>query len=91
MAGGYNEDHRVSSYIGAIPIEDPELIVLIMVDESQKIGGGGRIAAPAFAEFVKGSVPILGMRPKLENEWRLLDRNGKNEYAGHAERAVAGL
>ncbi len=91
VAGGYNEDHRVSSYIGAIPIEDPELIVLIMVDESQKIGGGGRIAAPAFAEFVKGSVPILGMRPKLENEWRLLDRNGKNEYAGHAERAVAGL
>ncbi len=91
VAGGYNEDHRVSSYIGAIPIENPELIVLIMVDESQKIGGGGRIAAPAFAEFVKGSVPILGMRPTVQEEWHLLKRSGKNEYAGRAKGAVAGL
>lgn len=91
VAGGYDGDRRLSSFLGAVPIEDPELVVLIMIDESQKIGGGGRLAAPAFSEFVRGSIPILGMKPGGGDTWRLLDNKKESTYANHAQKSVAGL
>ena len=62
--GQYLHHHNLASFFGVLPLEQPRLATLIMVDEG--LGGegtGGSVAAPAFARFAKKAVPILGIAP----------------------------
>lgn len=56
-------DHR-GLFIGFAPVENPRLIVAVTV-ESPRANGyyGGVVAAPAFAEIMKGSLSVLGVPP----------------------------
>jgi len=66
--GAYLKDKHLASFIGAVPLDNPRLVTLIMVDEGKsgdEAGGGGTVAAPAFAGFVRRAAPILGIVPKV--------------------------
>jgi stage V sporulation protein D (sporulation-specific penicillin-binding protein) len=59
---GYNEGRSITSFIGFAPYEDPEVAILIVVDEPQ--GGentiwGGTVAAPVFREIMEFSLKRL--------------------------------
>jgi len=56
-ASGYGEN-VVSSFIGFFPADHPRYGGLIVYDEPGNLGGGA-IAAPVFAEFVRNILPLL--------------------------------
>ena len=60
-----NEKH-ISSFVCGAPAEDPRLIVLVVVDESQKPGEhyGGTVAAPTAAKILKQSLIYQRVPPK---------------------------
>lgn len=71
--GGYNRKARLSSFVGAFPMNDPHYLVLVMVDEPKgtaKTYGyatGGWVAAPTVGRIVKQMGPMLGIMPVDED------------------------
>ncbi len=60
---------RVSSCVAYAPYDDPEIAVLIMVDEP--MGGsvyGSVVAAPYVADFLSNVLPYLGYEPQYTEE-----------------------
>jgi cell division protein FtsI (penicillin-binding protein 3) len=59
---GYTEDFVVS-FIGMAPIEDPELVVAVVIDAPQLDAAGGLAAAPVFAEVMEKALQQMGVGP----------------------------
>lgn len=53
----------MANFVGMAPIEDPDLVVVVMVDEPRKSHLGGMVAAPVFAEIVSQVLPYRGVYP----------------------------
>ena len=69
--GGYGEEREdrryVVSFAGFFPVEEPEIVALVVVDEpSASADSGGKAAAPFFADFAKFAARQL--RIPSENE-----------------------
>ncbi|MBI3753343.1 MAG: penicillin-binding protein [Deltaproteobacteria bacterium] len=62
--GGYASNKYVSSFIGFVPADNPELAILVVVDEPSGEFYGGAIAAPVFKEVAVQSLTYLGIFPK---------------------------
>jgi cell division protein FtsI (penicillin-binding protein 3) len=52
---GYT-DRYISSFVGMAPMDDPRLIVAVMVDSPKGAYYGGAVAAPVFAEVMHASL-----------------------------------
>lgn len=62
--GVYAEDKFVVSFIGYAPVEDPKIVLYVLVDEPEdKTLGGGSGAAPIFKEIMQKSLLHLGVLP----------------------------
>jgi cell division protein FtsI (penicillin-binding protein 3) len=63
VAGGYGNDY-VGLFAGVAPISNPELAVVVVINEP---GGdlyyGGEVAAPVFSRVMKGALQILNINP----------------------------
>ena len=59
--GKYSSD-TYSSFIGMAPMEDPQLVVLVVVDSPSGVQFGGATAAPIAREFLENALPYLGNR-----------------------------
>jgi len=69
--GGYGEEKEdrryIASFAGFFPVEEPEIVALVVVDEpSPMFDSGGKAAAPIFADFAKFAARQL--RIPSENE-----------------------
>jgi cell division protein FtsI (penicillin-binding protein 3) len=62
--GGYFEDQYYSSFVGAVPAEDPKLVILISVDNPEGGHYGNEVAAPTFARLGARSLAYLGVSSK---------------------------
>lgn len=61
-AGGYLPGKYVASFIGMAPINDPEIVALVIIDEPQGYPHqGGQIAAPVFKVVVEDTLRYLGV------------------------------
>lgn len=58
---GYSDDF-VASFVGFAPVDDPELVVAVMVDEPSPIWGGV-VAAPAFSAVMETALAHRGVAP----------------------------
>lgn len=64
-----NEKNYVSSFCGFAPADNPEIIMLVMVDTPK--GGqyyGGAVASPVVSAVFKEALPYLGMYPQYTQE-----------------------
>jgi len=65
VAGGYGNDY-VGLFAGIAPIEKPELVVVVVINEP---GGdlyeGGQVAAPVFSRVMKGALQVLNIAPSV--------------------------
>jgi cell division protein FtsI (penicillin-binding protein 3) len=61
--GRYSPSKRVSSFIGFLPLQDPELLILVVVDEPKGQVYGGVVAAPAFNQIAVKTAYHLGIPP----------------------------
>lgn len=66
---GDKEGVYISSYIGVAPIDDPEIAVYVMIDESTS-GDiyGSVVAAPVVTSVMSDVLPYLGFTPKYTAE-----------------------
>lgn len=63
----YSTDKYVISFIGYAPVEDPQLIVFVIIDEpNDKNAGGGSVAAPVFREILLKSLRKLEIPPSYD-------------------------
>ncbi|MEF2245579.1 penicillin-binding transpeptidase domain-containing protein [Paenibacillus sp. IITD108] len=61
--GKYSANKYVVSFIGYAPVEDPKIVVYVVVDEpNNPMVGGGKVAAPAFKEIVLKSLRKMGVQ-----------------------------
>ena len=60
--GGYSTSKYVASFVGAVPASDPELVVLVTIDEPSTIWGG-TVAAPAFQQIARFALQYLEIPP----------------------------
>ena len=63
--GGYVHNKYISSFVCGAPVEDPRLLVLVVVNQSSVCGEtfGGKVAAPAAANILKQSLVYLRISP----------------------------
>lgn len=60
---GYAEGQYIGSFVGFGPLEDPEYVVLIVVDNPSGVYYGAQVAAPVFKSMMTDIVRIKGIRP----------------------------
>jgi len=63
IKGGYSDDANIASFAGLVPAEDPQLSIIVVVDEPQPEHTGGRVAAPVFKEIADQAVRYLDIPP----------------------------
>jgi cell division protein FtsI (penicillin-binding protein 3) len=60
--GGYAADKYIASFVGLAPASAPRLVVAVMIDEpTDGQYFGGVVAAPVFAEVMRGALRSLGV------------------------------
>jgi len=61
--GGYSDEKYVSSFVGYVPASNPQLLVMVTVDQPQGAIFGGMVAAPVFQNIAKFDLQYLGILP----------------------------
>ena len=69
VAGRYSKDKRLSSFIGAFPMDQPRYLLLVMLDEPKAtpetygFATSGWNAVPAGGTIIERIAPMLGVAP----------------------------
>ncbi len=61
--GRYSATKRTSSFVGFLPLDDPQLLILVVIDEPKGQVYGGVVAAPAFNQIAVKTAYYLGIAP----------------------------
>jgi len=61
---GYKKDAYISSFVGIAPLENPQLAVLVKIDEPKDLPWGTVVAAPAFSRLVQQALAYLEVPPQ---------------------------
>ncbi|MEW5723782.1 MAG: penicillin-binding protein [Thermodesulfobacteriota bacterium] len=59
----YSDRKYFSSFLGFVPYENPELTILVALDEPWPKIYGGQVAAPLFREIAEQALPLLNVPP----------------------------
>jgi cell division protein FtsI (penicillin-binding protein 3) len=73
VKGRYSNDKRFNAFLAAFPVDDPQYVVLVILDEPkpEKPGMGataGSNAAPTVGAIIRRSAPLLGVQPEFGHE-----------------------
>lgn len=66
--GAYSNDRHVASFIGFAPAEDPQIAVLVVIDEPKTQVYGGAVAAPVFKKIAQTTLNYLNVPPRPATE-----------------------
>ncbi|MBS3909346.1 MAG: penicillin-binding protein 2 [Actinobacteria bacterium] len=61
---GYEQGKYIASFMGIIPMHDPQLVISVVIDEPQRDIYGGSVAAPVFSEVAEFSLRHLKIPPE---------------------------
>jgi len=70
--GGYSKGKFTAVFAGAVPADDPQLVIAVMVDEPQGSIYGGTVAAPIFRRIAAAALPYLGVSPEQQQWGKML-------------------
>jgi len=59
--GAYSKEHFVASFLGIVPVQQPRLVIAIVIDEPRGAYTGGAVAAPVFRAFAEFAVEQLAL------------------------------
>ena len=74
VAGRYSKDKRLTSFIGAFPMDKPRYLLLVMIDEPKPtpetygFATSGWNAVPVGGRIVERIAPMLGIAPQFSAE-----------------------
>jgi len=61
--GAYSSSSVIASFVGFVPVEQPRLTILVVIDDPEKEKWGGASAAPVFGNVANRVLPHLGVLP----------------------------
>ncbi|WP_396432795.1 peptidoglycan D,D-transpeptidase FtsI family protein [Limnohabitans sp.] len=63
---GYASDKYRSFFVGIAPIDQPRIVVAVMVDEPNNgVYYGGAVAGPVFSQTVQQTLRVMGVQPDM--------------------------
>ncbi len=62
----YSATKFIGSFVGFAPVNNPAVVIIVVIDEPQGSYHGGDIAAPVFREIAEQILPELNIMPDLE-------------------------
>jgi len=66
QSGGYYSDRYIASFIGFTPVEDPEIVMAVVVEAPRKKTHGGSVAGPIFKQIAEKVLFHMQVSPKKE-------------------------
>jgi len=63
VGGHYSETDYMASFVGFLPADNPDIGLIVVVDDPQPLHTGGTVAAPVFGEVAEQAVRYLGILP----------------------------
>ena len=89
VTGGYKDAagnyHYVANFVGFVPAENPELSVIVVIDEPSGDIYGGTVAAPVFADLAQYGLRLFRIPPPL------VEQAGPAPDTAAADAAAAGI
>jgi cell division protein FtsI (penicillin-binding protein 3) len=82
----YSSSALLTSFLAAFPTDAPEYLVLVMLDEPERVEASGNQAtagvnaAPTVGKIVERIAPILGVPPRLPEDQRKFDEKVLASY-----------
>ncbi len=64
--GMYSSTKSIGSFVGFVPAKDPQLAVLVLIDEPEGPSWGGVVAAPVFREVAERALYYFNVAPRRE-------------------------
>jgi cell division protein FtsI (penicillin-binding protein 3) len=86
VRGRYSTSALLTSFLAAFPTDAPEYLVLVMLDEPQRVAASGNQAtagvnaAPTAGRIIARIAPILGVTAKRERDQRKFDAKLRASY-----------
>lgn len=62
----YSATKFVGSFVGFAPVSNPQVVIIVVIDEPSGAYHGGDVAAPIFREVAEQILPNLGVMPDIE-------------------------
>jgi cell division protein FtsI (penicillin-binding protein 3) len=88
--GRYSKEKNLTSFIGAFPMDDPQYVIMVLLDEPKATtetfgqSTSGWNAVPTAGKIIERIAPILGVRPVLSDKDRItLAKQEKSAKAKH--------
>ncbi len=72
--GGYDKEKNITNFASIFPINEPKYVLVVTLDEAEDTSGpepkrtAGWTAVPVSAEIIARVAPLLGLRPKFDNQ-----------------------
>ncbi len=66
--GGYAKEKYISSFVGFVPAEKPEVSILVVIDEPEGQYYGSVVAAPVFRNIAHKTLDYLNIPPRKKND-----------------------
>ncbi len=63
IPGGYSNIYFMSSFIGFVPADSPQVVIVVTADTKKPFHYGGVVAAPTFQRIAKQVLNYLGIAP----------------------------
>jgi len=63
---GYSATKFVGSFVGFAPVNNPQVAIIVVIDEPAGAYHGGDVAAPVFREIAEQILPALNVEPDIE-------------------------
>ena len=64
----YSSTKFVGSFVGFAPVSNPQVAIIVVIDEPAGAYHGGDVAAPIFREVAEQILPALGVEPDIETK-----------------------
>lgn len=73
--GRYSRSRFMSSFVGFVPAESPEVAILVIVDEPEGNAWGGSVAAPVFKRVAEQTLQYLRIEPEERERITVMAQN----------------
>ena len=64
----YSRTKYVGSFVGFAPVSNPQIVIIVVIDEPAGAYHGGDVAAPVFRQIAEQILPGLGVEPDIETK-----------------------
>jgi cell division protein FtsI (penicillin-binding protein 3) len=64
----YSATKHIGSFVGFAPVNNPAVVIIVVIDEPQGAYHGGDVAAPVFREIAEQILPELNVTPDVQTK-----------------------